>query len=570
MPLDALKRRRFHASSKREALAVCAVLGLSLFVASSATPASPVKSGARAKLAVTTVTPTAGATLSGKVTWQVNVSGGSVARVDFAIDGATKWSQTSSPYLYGGATGSLDTAALTNGLHTLTATAYPATGKGAPAKSSVAVTVSNGVSAVPPTWSLPPAISGNAVIGQTLTTSTGSWTGTAPIAYAYQWFRCDSSGANCSSIAGASTSSYVLSASDQGSTLRSRVTASNSAGSASSQSSPTADVGGGGAGSSIYWGAEIDGATYNSLYGTTTYGKPPWDDNSWNLFESHAGKKVSILHWANEAPWVHDFNYYLSMQEKVRTRGDLSLISMSSGSVPLRDIANGAYDGYFTTWAQQAAAWGHPFFLRWDWEMNGNWMQWSPGVNGNTASDYVDAWRHIHTLFTQAGATNVTWVWCPNVDPGNSWTPMSQVYPGSAYVDWTCLDGYNKGSIYTPPGWRSFSTLFSSSYTNLLQLAPTKPIMVGETSSEESGGSKASWITDLLGTQLPQNFPQIKALLWYNHRAYDSGLNYWWPWEIESSAAAQTAFANGISSSYYASGGSFGNLPLLAPISPIS
>jgi hypothetical protein len=93
--------------------------------------------------------------------------------------------------------------------------------------------------------------------------------------------------------------------------------------------------------------------------------------------------------------------------------------------------------------------------------------------------------------------------------------------------------------------------------------------MIAETSSEESGGSKASWITDLLGT-LPQSFPQIKALVWYNHRAYDSGLNHWWPWEIESSATSQTAFANGIASNYYAPGGSFGNLPLHAPISPPS
>jgi glycosyl hydrolase family 26/Big-like domain-containing protein len=566
--LDALTRRRFNASSSREVLlAVLGVLALSLVVASSAAPAAPGKSGGPAKLAVTTVTPSTGATLSGRVTWQVNVSGGSVARVDFAIDGATKWSQTSSPYLYGGATGSLDTTTLTNGAHTLTATAYPV-GKGPSAKTSISVTVANGTSAVAPTWSVPPSVSGSAVVGQTLSSTTGSWTGTSPIAYAYQWLRCDSSGANCTAITGATASTYVLSSSDQGSTLRTRVTASNIAGSASSLSSQTADVAGGGTGS-IYWGADVDGATYNYLYGGSTYGNPPWDDTSWNLFESHTGKKLSILSWANAAPWVHDFTYYASMQEKVRTRGDLSLISMNSGSVPLSQIAKGAYDSYFTTWAREAAAWGHPFFLRWDWEMNGNWFPWSPGVNGTTASDYVAAWRHIHDLFAQAGATNVTWVWCPNIDPGNMWTPLSQLYPGSAYVDWTCLDAYNKGSVYTPPGWRSFSTLVSSSYSNLLQLAPGKPVMIAETSSEESGGSKASWITDLLGT-LPQSFPQIKALVWYNHRAYDSGLNYWWPWEIESSGTSQAAFANGIASSYYAPGGSFGNLPLHTPISPPS
>ena len=32
----------------------------------------------------------------------------------------------------------------------------------------------------------------------------------------------------------------------------------------------------------------------------------------------------------------------------------------------------------------------------------------------------------------------------PNVDPNNKYTPYDQLYPGNAYVDWTCLDGYNK------------------------------------------------------------------------------------------------------------------------------
>ena len=83
--------------------------------------------------------------------------------------------------------------------------------------------------------------------------------------------------------------------------------------------------------------------------------------------------------------------------------------------------------------------------------MNGNWQApYSPGVNGNTASDYINAWRHFHDLTAQAGAANVTWVWCPDTDPGKIYTPYSQLYPGDSYVDWTCLDGYNTGSIFTP------------------------------------------------------------------------------------------------------------------------
>jgi thermitase len=86
-----------------------------------------------------------------------------------------------------------------------------------------------------------PAISGTAQDGQTVTASTGSWSG-SPTGFTYQWRRCDSSGANCASIAGATSAGYVVQTGDVGSTLSVSVTASNSAGSASAVSAPTAVV----------------------------------------------------------------------------------------------------------------------------------------------------------------------------------------------------------------------------------------------------------------------------------------------------------------------------------------
>jgi acid phosphatase type 7 len=93
--------------------------------------------------------------------------------------------------------------------------------------------------AVAPSNGSPPPISGTAQAGQTLTASAGSWTGTAPIGYAYQWRRCDSSGANCANISGATGTSYAVSSGDVGSTLRVAVTASNSAGSSTVSSAST-------------------------------------------------------------------------------------------------------------------------------------------------------------------------------------------------------------------------------------------------------------------------------------------------------------------------------------------
>jgi subtilisin family serine protease len=87
-----------------------------------------------------------------------------------------------------------------------------------------------------------PAISGSAQAGQTLTVSTGTWSGTTPITYASQWKRCDSSGAACVDVAGTTGSTYTLASSDVGFTLRASVVATNAYGSATATSAATAVV----------------------------------------------------------------------------------------------------------------------------------------------------------------------------------------------------------------------------------------------------------------------------------------------------------------------------------------
>jgi hypothetical protein len=96
--------------------------------------------------------------------------------------------------------------------------------------------------AMAPSNSSPPTIAGTAQQGQGLTAGAGTWTGTQPIGYTYQWQRCDSSGANCSPISGATTTVYTVTAADVGYTLEMTVTASNMAGSANASSAPTAVV----------------------------------------------------------------------------------------------------------------------------------------------------------------------------------------------------------------------------------------------------------------------------------------------------------------------------------------
>jgi hypothetical protein len=74
-----------------------------------------------------------------------------------------------------------------------------------------------------------------------LTTTYGSWTN-SPTSYRIQWYDCDSSGNNCTAIAGANGQSYAVQASDFGHTIRSDVGASNSYGTTYAFSAPTSVI----------------------------------------------------------------------------------------------------------------------------------------------------------------------------------------------------------------------------------------------------------------------------------------------------------------------------------------
>jgi hypothetical protein len=200
----------------------------------------------------------------------------------------------------------------------------------------------------------------------------------------------------------------------------------------------------------------------------------------------------------------------------------------------LAAIAGGAFDVELDAWARNLAEWNQKMLLRFAHEMNSGLYPWSVGVNGNSAADFVAAWKHVRDRFQRAGASNVSFLWAPN-SPYDGATSMAEVYPGTDAVDVLGLDGYNwgDGDGHT---WRTPEQIFGAGLDELRKLDPVHPIVVTETASVEgpvSGTDKAAWIRTLVDYLSRQD--RVTGFVWFQ-------MNKERDWRFNSSQAAQDAF----------------------------
>ena len=92
--------------------------------------------------------------------------------------------------------------------------------------------------AAPPANTTAPTVTGTPKVGETLTAQNGTWSN-SPTAFQYQWQRCNTSGAACANVPGATQKSYLLTSTDGGRTMRVRVTGINAEGAVNARSAPT-------------------------------------------------------------------------------------------------------------------------------------------------------------------------------------------------------------------------------------------------------------------------------------------------------------------------------------------
>jgi beta-mannanase len=268
----------------------------------------------------------------------------------------------------------------------------------------------------------------------------------------------------------------------------------------------------------------------------------PGDATKLDQFIGMVGATPGIVMWYKDWEHAGKREFDPGKLDAVAARGAMPMITWepwdatagpNQPAYTLGAIIAGAHDSYIHTWARGAAAWGKPLYLKFAHEMNGDWYPWAANANGNSAPQYIAMWQHVRAIFQQEGATNVRWVWAPNIAfPGS--TPFRDVYPGDDAVDWIGLDGYNFGTSQSWSQWTDLTGTFGPSYDSLAQIA-SKPMLIGETASSEAGGDKAAWITQGLLTDLPARFPRLRAVVWFDESKETD-------WRANSSDATLAAF----------------------------
>ena len=197
--------------------------------------------------------------------------------------------------------------------------------------------------------------------------------------------------------------------------------------------------------------------------------------------------------------------------------GRIPMVSWPSGSWPsgvdASAILSGSQDATIRYMASALKALGKPVLLRFAYEMDHG-----PGSGRylGPPSLFIPAWRHVHDIFVNQGATNVKWVWCAvshNFANGTAQT----YYPGGAYVDWIAADGFSFWPVQqTSNGtWRSLKEIFAAFYA--WGATQGKPLMIASTGVQEDPSQpsrKAQWFQAATATL--KAWPEIKAFVYYN------------------------------------------------------
>ena len=174
-----------------------------------------------------------------------------------------------------------------------------------------------------------------------------------------------------------------------------------------------------------------------------------------------------------------------------------------NSSLTLSAIVDGQTDAYLRREARAVRMYRRPVYIRFAQEMNGNWFPWS----GDPAT-FVAAWRHIWNVFHAAGATNIRWIWGPDLLTNDDATQYANAtapyWPGARYVNVV-------GPTFVEFAFETNCEVACRfARIDWLHSAFNKPVWLAETKVDAA--ERYSWLTNLR-TALASR-PWVSAVIW--------------------------------------------------------
>ena len=140
-------------------------------------------------------------------------------------------------------------------------------------------------------------------------------------------------------------------------------------------------------------------------------------------------------------------------------------------------------------------------------------------------------------------------MWCPSRATTLNEQAITAAYPGTGWVDWLGVDGYNFGEFDGHTGWQTMEEVFTRTLTPrtglYARLAPRLPVQISEVGCAPGPG-KAAWIRHLWGA-LPATYPTVKAVCWMQNDHPESGRDN----RFQETQATWDAFRTGVALSWY-------------------
>jgi len=137
--------------------------------------------------------------------------------------------------------------------------------------------------------------------------------------------------------------------------------------------------------------------------------------------------------------------------------------SDSGGEITWAQVAQGRFDPNLRAQARGVASIREPVFVTFEQEANQK-----AKLSRGSGADFTAAWRHLHRIYQEEGATNAIWVWVMTGSAENL-DRAAQLWPGNDVVDWISWNVYNQSGCptgtVTPAQYVSFEDKLKIFYT---------------------------------------------------------------------------------------------------------